>query len=242
MTPCSRDEVIETRAESLVQLQFLDATFLFVGPSSAVRLDSFVYNPDNTASKLVVKASKGAFRFISGKSNHSAYEIVTPRIARRLGHGARLRDNRRPVGRRAEARARWVCPHARLSANKANCIAVNEANMAVIVTKSGARGPRRNPPTCAISAISAAICARGFSRNDHAGGKREGAKEPKAAAPSAASPRSTLEAAPFCSQRCGDVDLGRWLKGVYAIPARPADEDQEDSEGEGADSSRPARG
>jgi endogenous inhibitor of DNA gyrase (YacG/DUF329 family) len=23
---------------------------------------------------------------------------------------------------------------------------------------------------------------------------------------------------PFCSKRCADVDLSRWLKGVYAIP------------------------
>jgi endogenous inhibitor of DNA gyrase (YacG/DUF329 family) len=43
---------------------------------------------------------------------------------------------------------------------------------------------------------------------------------------------STEEAAPFCSRRCADIDLGRWLKGVYAIPARPADEDHEDSERE----------
>lgn len=25
---------------------------------------------------------------------------------------------------------------------------------------------------------------------------------------------------PFCSKRCADVDLGRWLKGNYAIPGR----------------------
>jgi len=25
---------------------------------------------------------------------------------------------------------------------------------------------------------------------------------------------------PFCSKRCADVDLGRWLKGGYAIPGR----------------------
>ncbi|TAH36515.1 MAG: DNA gyrase inhibitor YacG [Alphaproteobacteria bacterium] len=25
--------------------------------------------------------------------------------------------------------------------------------------------------------------------------------------------------APFCSKRCADVDLGRWLGEVYAIPA-----------------------
>ena len=24
--------------------------------------------------------------------------------------------------------------------------------------------------------------------------------------------------APFCSRRCADVDLSRWLKGGYAIP------------------------
>lgn len=26
--------------------------------------------------------------------------------------------------------------------------------------------------------------------------------------------------APFCTKRCADVDLGRWLKGGYAIPGR----------------------
>jgi endogenous inhibitor of DNA gyrase (YacG/DUF329 family) len=33
---------------------------------------------------------------------------------------------------------------------------------------------------------------------------------------------------PFCSRRCADIDLGRWLKGQYAIPAaKPDDEDEE---------------
>ena len=27
---------------------------------------------------------------------------------------------------------------------------------------------------------------------------------------------------PFCSKRCADIDLGRWLKGGYAIPGPPA--------------------
>ena len=33
---------------------------------------------------------------------------------------------------------------------------------------------------------------------------------------------------PFCSKRCADVDLARWLKGHYAIPAQsdPDDEDE----------------
>jgi hypothetical protein len=33
--------------------------------------------------------------------------------------------------------------------------------------------------------------------------------------------------APFCSRRCADIDLSRWLKGGYAIPGRTATEDDE---------------
>jgi hypothetical protein len=29
---------------------------------------------------------------------------------------------------------------------------------------------------------------------------------------------------PFCSKRCADIDLGRWLKGNYVIPGRVSDE------------------
>lgn len=32
---------------------------------------------------------------------------------------------------------------------------------------------------------------------------------------------------PFCSKRCADIDLGKWLNGSYAIPA--VDTDDEDS-------------
>jgi len=35
------------------------------------------------------------------------------------------------------------------------------------------------------------------------------------------------ETRPFCSKRCADVDLSRWLKGSYAIPGRPADQAEE---------------
>lgn len=38
---------------------------------------------------------------------------------------------------------------------------------------------------------------------------------------------------PFCSRRCADIDLGKWLTGSYAIPAEaiedenPAEQDPE---------------
>lgn len=36
--------------------------------------------------------------------------------------------------------------------------------------------------------------------------------------------------APFCSDRCRLVDLGRWLDESYGVPAPPPDDD-EDAEG-----------
>ncbi len=33
---------------------------------------------------------------------------------------------------------------------------------------------------------------------------------------------------PFCSRRCADVDLGKWLSGSYAVPS--ADEDDAEPE------------
>jgi uncharacterized protein len=37
---------------------------------------------------------------------------------------------------------------------------------------------------------------------------------------------------PFCSKRCADIDLGRWLKGGYAIPGAPVGPQVPDKEGE----------
>ncbi|HMO73159.1 MAG TPA: DNA gyrase inhibitor YacG [Paracoccaceae bacterium] len=31
---------------------------------------------------------------------------------------------------------------------------------------------------------------------------------------------------PFCSRRCADVDLGRWLGGHYRLPGPPAEGDE----------------
>jgi uncharacterized protein len=38
---------------------------------------------------------------------------------------------------------------------------------------------------------------------------------------------------PFCSKRCADVDLQRWLTGRYAIPVVEGDEAPDDATDEG---------
>jgi endogenous inhibitor of DNA gyrase (YacG/DUF329 family) len=42
---------------------------------------------------------------------------------------------------------------------------------------------------------------------------------------------------PFCSRRCADIDLGRWLKGGYVVPGgpggAPAPDGDEDPDAQG---------
>jgi endogenous inhibitor of DNA gyrase (YacG/DUF329 family) len=38
--------------------------------------------------------------------------------------------------------------------------------------------------------------------------------------------------APFCSRRCANIDLSRWLKGGYVIPGAPANLDSGRDDGD----------
>lgn len=73
-----QDEMIETDAKGVGQFEFRDGTKLAVGPGSSVTLDRFVYDPDAAAGSVVIGLAKGSFRFMTGRSDHDAYEIVTP--------------------------------------------------------------------------------------------------------------------------------------------------------------------
>ena len=37
--------------------------------------------------------------------------------------------------------------------------------------------------------------------------------------------RTIAEFRPFCSRRCADIDLNRWLSGVYTVPGKPGEEE-----------------
>ena len=53
---------------------------------------------------------------------------------------------------------------------------------------------------------------------------------PKRPCPECGRP-SARDTYPFCSTRCKNVDLNRWLTGAYAIPVR--DDEDEDGKPEG---------
>ena len=73
-----QNEAIVTSSGAQGEFVLKDDTKLAVGPNSRIVLDKFVYDPKKNTGTLVLKATRGAFRFISGKSGSSAYTIKTP--------------------------------------------------------------------------------------------------------------------------------------------------------------------
>ena len=71
------DEIV-ANPNGLAQIIFVDNTRIVIGPNSRLTIDTFVFNPDNTARKVAITAIKGTFRFISGNSPDGAYTIRTP--------------------------------------------------------------------------------------------------------------------------------------------------------------------
>jgi endogenous inhibitor of DNA gyrase (YacG/DUF329 family) len=54
------------------------------------------------------------------------------------------------------------------------------------------------------------------------------AAKPRKGCPICGKPESP-EFRPFCSRRCADVDLNRWLSGVYRVETKEAPEEAETS-------------
>ena len=73
-----QNELIVTSSDSEGEFVLRDNTKLALGPNSQITLDRFVYDPDAKDGDIVINATKGAFRFITGSAKKSAYTIKTP--------------------------------------------------------------------------------------------------------------------------------------------------------------------
>lgn len=73
------NEAVETGATAATNLVFLDNTNLYVGASSRVVLDRFVYDPEQRLGDVAISFGKGAFRFITGNiENKENVSLSTP--------------------------------------------------------------------------------------------------------------------------------------------------------------------
>jgi hypothetical protein len=72
------NETVKTGGSGQAGLRFIDQSNLNVGPSSQVRLDKFVYEPNKGAGSVVIDSARGAFRFSTGAQNKGDIKIKTP--------------------------------------------------------------------------------------------------------------------------------------------------------------------
>ena len=72
------NELVRTGTTGKAELLFADRTNLSIAPVTEIRLDKFVYDPNGGRGNVVVVATTGAFRFITGVQAHESYEIKTP--------------------------------------------------------------------------------------------------------------------------------------------------------------------
>jgi len=72
------DQLIETVRRANAHIRFEDDTDLFIGESSTVTLDAFIYDPNVGTGEMVVEIGKGLFRFVTGEMPSEAYAVLTP--------------------------------------------------------------------------------------------------------------------------------------------------------------------
>jgi hypothetical protein len=73
------DETIGTDKGGVASLRFQDQSNLDVGPSSSVKLNKFIYDPNRSGGKAVLDAAKGSFRFTTGaQGGGGTHQIKTP--------------------------------------------------------------------------------------------------------------------------------------------------------------------
>ena len=72
------NETIKTGSSGQAGLRFNDQSNLSVGHSSQVRLDKFVYDPNEGTGSTVIEATRGTFRFSTGAQNGGQVRIKTP--------------------------------------------------------------------------------------------------------------------------------------------------------------------
>jgi hypothetical protein len=72
------NETVRTGNSGQAGMRFIDQSNLNVGPSSSVRLDKFVYDPNKGSGTVVIEGARGAFRFSTGAQNKGDVKIKTP--------------------------------------------------------------------------------------------------------------------------------------------------------------------
>src|ERR1700719_2791177 len=73
-----RDEIVRTGLASAARLVMADSTNLSLGPNAMIKLDRTVFDDEHSYRDIAIRLTSGAFRFVTGHSEKTAYRITTP--------------------------------------------------------------------------------------------------------------------------------------------------------------------
>ncbi len=166
-----RNETVSTARDSRARLALQDNTNISLGPNAAVTLDQFVALPTGGAGAVVVNATRGVLRFVSGNSGSQTYQIKTPHAT--IGVRGTVFDLEvSAAGTRAQLKdgAIDACP------NGGACIPVNRPGDIISISAGGGvSGPAPGPtatlfdPFCSGGSICQVTTAFGGTGADRDG-------------------------------------------------------------------------
>ena len=131
--PVYMGDTIRTGARGEAQIQLADDTRLVVGPNSSMVVDAFVFDRRGTAKQVSLNAVRGAFRFITGSSRKSAYQIKTPTAT----IGVRGTQFDFSVDRRGQLNFALFEGQARICGRRGRCTVLSGACSVAVFPRSG---------------------------------------------------------------------------------------------------------
>ena len=73
--PLEANDVLRSGERARLEAELVDGTKLTLGESAELKLDNFVYDPENSARNRLIARIKGAFLFVGGKVEGAGSEV-----------------------------------------------------------------------------------------------------------------------------------------------------------------------
>jgi hypothetical protein len=149
-----RDEIVRTGLDSAARLVMADSTNLSLGPSATIKLDRTVFNDEHTYRDIAIRLTTGAFRFVTGHSEKTAYKITTSLAS--IGVRGTTLDI---LSQRGQTTVVLQDGMSRVCATGGQCIDLTQPGDTAIITSAGGKvtiQKTNNPPWTFAAACAAA--------------------------------------------------------------------------------------
>jgi hypothetical protein len=149
-----RDEVVHTGLDSAARLVMADSTNLSLGANATLKLDRTVFDDEHTYRDIAIRMTVGAFRFVTGHSEKTAYKITTPVAT--IGVRGTILD---VLSQRGKTTVVLQEGASRVCATGGPCIELTQPGDTAIITSAGGKAAiqkTNNPPWTFAAACAAA--------------------------------------------------------------------------------------